>query len=105
MIFVMAISRYREYVADADAARAIGRGEPLARALEKISDYNQQAQAQAQQRGRGRARGERQRQGGKPGVDDSVQALCISGGSDRSLMQKIFATHPPMEERINRLRS
>jgi heat shock protein HtpX len=104
MIFVMAISRYREYVADADAARAIGRGEPLARALEKISDYSQQAQAQAQQRGRGRGRGERQ-QGGKPGVDDSVQALCISGGSDRSIMQKIFSTHPPMEKRIDRLRS
>ena len=105
MIFVLAISRYREYVADADAARAIGRGEPLARALEKISDYNQQAQAQAQaQRGRGRARGER-RQKDSPGVDDSVQALCISGGSDRSLMQKIFATHPPMEKRIARLRS
>jgi heat shock protein HtpX len=105
MIFVLAISRYREYVADADAARAIGRGEPLARALEKISDYNQQAQAQAQaQRGRGRARGERRRKD-SPGVDDSVQALCISGGSDRSLMQKIFATHPPMEKRIARLRS
>jgi heat shock protein HtpX len=104
MIFVMAISRYREYVADADAARAIGRGEPLARALEKISDYNERAQAQAQKRGRGRARGERQRKD-SPGVDDSVQALCISGGSDRSLMQKVFATHPPMEKRIDRLRS
>jgi heat shock protein HtpX len=104
MIFVMAISRYREYVADADAARAIGRGEPLARALEKISDYNERAQAQAQKRGRGRARGERQRKD-SPGVDDSVQALCISGGSDRSLMQKVFATHPPMEKRIARLRS
>jgi heat shock protein HtpX len=104
MVFVLAISRYREYVADADAARAIGRGEPLARALEKISDYNERAQAQAQKRGRGRARGERQRKD-SPGVDDSVQALCISGGSDRSLMQKVFATHPPMEKRIARLRS
>jgi heat shock protein HtpX len=101
MIFVLAISRYREYVADADAASAIGRGEPLARALEKISDYNQQAQAQAQAQ---RGRGSRDR-GNNGGVDDTVQALCISGGSDRSLIQKIFATHPPMEKRIARLRS
>ncbi|MFW5984372.1 MAG: M48 family metallopeptidase, partial [Halobacteria archaeon] len=105
MIFVLAISRYREYVADSDAADAIGRGEPLARALEKISDYNQQVQAQAQaQRGRGRGRGERGRDR-NTGASDTVQALCISGGSDRSLMQKIFATHPPMEKRIARLRS
>jgi heat shock protein HtpX len=102
MIFVLAISRYREYVADSDAADAVGRGEPLARALEKISDYNQQVQAQAQSQSG--ARGERGREG-NPGANDTVQALCISGGGDRSLMQKVFATHPPMEKRIERLRS
>ncbi len=82
MIFVLAISRYREYVADEDAAEVIGRGEPLARALEKISNAGQNAK-----------------------VDDNVSALCIFGGGERSLTQKIFSTHPPTEKRIKRLRS
>jgi heat shock protein HtpX len=79
MIFVMAISRYREYVADADAAAAIGSGEPLARALEKIS---RGAQSSGNE------------------IDDSVAALCIFGGADR-----LLSTHPPMEKRLERLRS
>lgn len=83
MIFVLAISRYREYVADADAADAIGRGEPLASALEKISSVGKQTDAK---------------------VNDSVNALCIFGG-ERGLLATIFATHPPTEKRIKRLRS
>ncbi|GAB3688711.1 M48 family metalloprotease [Salinarchaeum chitinilyticum] len=79
MVFVMAISRYREYVADADAAAVIGSGDPLARALEKIS---RGAQSSGNE------------------VDDSVAALCIFGGADR-----LLSTHPPTEERISRLRS
>jgi len=83
MVFVLAISRYREYVADADAAEAIGRGDPLARALEKIS-------AQGQNR--------------DVDLDDGVNALCIFG-ADRSLLERVFATHPPTEKRIERLRA
>lgn len=82
MIFVMAISRYREYVADEDARQAIGSGDPLARALEKIS---QGAQGQESK------------------LDDSMSALCILN-SDRSIMEKIFSTHPPTEKRIEKLR-
>jgi heat shock protein HtpX len=103
MLFVLAISRYREYVADADARRAIGSGEPLARALEKINRANQQAAQSAPnaQRGRGRARGGR---GGDATHDRQVSALCISS-PDRGLLQRIVSTHPPMEKRIQRLRS
>jgi len=85
MIFVLAISRYREFVADADAKRAIGSGDPLARALEKIQRGNQAVQEDRSQ------------------VDEQVSALCIFG-EDRSLIQKLFSTHPPTEERIQRLR-
>ncbi len=81
MVFVLAISRYREYVADADAAEAIGRGEPLARALEKISSSSKGTH-----------------------VDERVNALCIHGG-DRTMLEKIFSTHPPTEKRLARLRS
>ncbi|WP_417936046.1 M48 family metallopeptidase [Haloarcula saliterrae] len=83
MLFVLAISRYREYVADADAKDAIGGGDPLARALEKISSGNERA--------------------GESAVDDQVSALCIFGRSG-SLVSKLVSTHPPTEERIRRLR-
>ena len=83
MVFVLAISRYREYVADADARRAIGTGEPLARALEKIS---------------------RGAEGRESTVDDSMNALCIFN-ADRGLLERLFSTHPPTEQRIQRLRN
>ena len=83
MLFVLAISRYREYVADADARRAIGSGDPLARALSKIS---------------------RGAEGRESKVDEQVSALCIFG-TDGSFLSKIVSTHPPMEKRIERLRN
>jgi heat shock protein HtpX len=101
MIFVLAISRYREYVADADAKRAIGSGDPLADALEKIQEGNQAAQASGRSGTRGRSR-----RGRDPGgdMDQQVSALCISS-PDRGLLQRIVSTHPPMEKRVKRLRS
>ncbi len=83
MLFVFAISRYREYVADSDAAAEIGSGEPLASALEKISRGNERARESA--------------------VDDQVNALCIFG-EGRGLAG-LVATHPPVEKRIERLRT
>ncbi|MFC4436741.1 MULTISPECIES: M48 family metallopeptidase [Natrialbaceae] len=83
MIFVMAISRYREYVADDDAKQYIGSGDPLARALEKISKGSE---------------------GRESKIDDNVSALCILN-VDRSTFQKIFSTHPPTEKRIEKLRN
>jgi heat shock protein HtpX len=84
MLFVLAISRYREYVADADAKAAIGDGDPLARALEKIQRGNETARQSA--------------------VDEQVSALCIFG-SNEGLVRTLVSTHPPVEERIQRLRS
>jgi heat shock protein HtpX len=81
MLFVFAISRYREYVADSDAAREIGSGEPLARALEKIS---------------------RGAQGRESGLDSQTAALCIF--DDRGGLASLLSTHPPVEKRIERLR-
>ncbi|ELY89980.1 M48 family metallopeptidase [Natrialba taiwanensis] len=82
MVFVLAISRYREYVADEDARQYIGSGEPLARALEKISSGAE---------------------GRESTLDDSVSALCIFN-ADRGLLERLFATHPPMEKRLEKLR-
>ncbi|MFB6152489.1 MAG: M48 family metallopeptidase [Haloarculaceae archaeon] len=83
MLFVFAISRYREYVADGDAAEVVGSGEPLASALEKISRGSERARESA--------------------VDEQVAALCIFG-EDRGFA-RLISTHPPVEKRIERLRS
>jgi heat shock protein HtpX len=82
MVFVFAISRYREYVADRDAADEIGGGEPLASALEKISSGSERA--------------------GDSKIDSEVSALCIFG--DGTGLARLFASHPPVEKRIERLR-
>ena len=82
-VFVLAISRYREYVADADAKQAVGSGDPLARALEKLNATAGASDVE---------------------IDDGRAALCIIN-ADRSLLDRIFATHPPSEKRIARLRS
>jgi heat shock protein HtpX len=81
MVFVLAISRYREYVADDDAARHVG-GDAMASALEKISSAGTRGDAE---------------------VNDNVSALCIFGG-ERSALERLFATHPPIEKRIAAVR-
>ncbi len=81
MVFVFALSRYREYAADRDAARAMGEGETLARALKKIDAINGRSGAE---------------------LNQSVSTLCIHSG-DRGLLAKLFATHPSVESRIERL--
>ena len=87
MLFVFAISRYREYVADRDAAEEIGGGEPLASALEKISRGNERARSQ----------------GRESAVDSNVNALCIF--DEGRGLARLFSTHPPIEKRIDRLRA
>ena len=82
MVFVLAISRYREYVADSDAADHVG-GAAMAGALQKISTASERSDAE---------------------LDDNVSALCIFGG-DRSSLQRLFATHPPIEKRIEAVRN
>ena len=82
MVFVLAISRYREYVADSDAAEHVG-GDAMARALQKISAAGERSNAE---------------------LDDNVSALCIFGG-DRSAFQRLFASHPPIEKRIEAVRN
>ena len=36
-------------------------------------------------------------------VSDNVSALCIFGG-ERSALEKVFATHPPIAKRIEAVR-
>jgi heat shock protein HtpX len=79
-VFVMVISRHREYVADRVAADHTS-AESMASALATIETVNAAA-------------------GTAP--TSEVSALCISGG-ERGLLARLFASHPSTEKRIARL--
>ncbi len=79
-IVVAWFSRYREYRADSGGARLAGR-ENMIQALEGLRRTFENAEPAA----------------GQP----AMQALKISGGGG---FMKLFSTHPPLEERIERLR-
>ncbi|MDP1806811.1 MAG: zinc metalloprotease HtpX [Acidimicrobiales bacterium] len=86
MVIQMALSRSREFEADRTGARLIGDGEPLARALAKLE---QGARA-------------------VPMAVDPAQAskYIVNPFSGRRVQfAKLFTTHPPMEDRIARLRA
>ncbi len=79
----LAVSRQREYLADATAARMLGTGEPLAQALENL---------------------ERGRQALPMQVNPATETLYIVNPFSGAGMTALFSTHPPIEERIARLR-
>jgi len=76
------ISRRREYLADAGGAQLTRYPEGLASALEKIKKINQ----------------------GKMKVSESISHLFISD-PNRSALDELFATHPPLDKRIKILRA
>ncbi len=83
MIIQMAISRSREYLADATGARLAGSSRGLAGALEKLGGYAKQIPMQAN--------------------PSTAHMFIVSPLTGRSL-KNLFSTHPPMPERIARLR-
>jgi len=83
MLMQFAISRSREYQADASAAQMLHTGEPLARALEKLNLATERMPMDA-----------------NPQTAHMFIVNPLSGRSFASM----FSTHPPAEERIARLR-
>jgi heat shock protein HtpX len=79
----LAVSRQREYLADATAARVLGTGGPLAHALETL---------------------ERGRQALPMQVNPATSTLYIVNPLKAVGVASLFSTHPPLEERIARLR-
>ncbi len=84
LLIQMAVSRTREYQADASGARLTGQPEGLARALEKLGAYSKRLPMQ----------------NAKPATAHMFIVNPLTGRSLTSL----FATHPPIEERVARLR-
>ncbi len=82
MLIQMAISRGREYLADATGAEICGRPQALASALNKLANQNA-----------------RQPMDVNPASAQMYIVNPLKGGS----ISGLFSTHPPMEERIRRL--
>lgn len=82
------ISRSREYLADDYAARLTGDPEALASALAKLQGY-----------------GERLLRRGAPAPAPATASLSIVNPLSGRSVFRLFATHPPIEERIARLRA
>lgn len=78
----LAISRRREYLADASGALLTRYPEGLARALEKIGQENMPMQRASQ----------------------ATAHLFLANPLRSRSFSKLFATHPPLEDRINKLR-
>jgi heat shock protein HtpX len=81
-IVQFAVSRKREYLADASGAELTRYPEGLASALEKIKGHNR----------------------GKMDVSEAVSHLFIAD-PNKSALDALYATHPSLEERIKRLRA
>jgi len=84
LLIQMAISRSREYQADASGAKTIGNPLALASALDKLSRANEIAPMDVR--------------------PETAHMFIINPLSGRSLAS-LFSTHPPIEERIARLRA
>jgi len=82
MLIQMAISRSREYIADATGARIIHSSRPLASALQKLEAANHQLPMQV-----------------NPAQAQMYIVNPLTGGG----LMSLFSTHPPIQERVRRL--
>ncbi|MCU1556800.1 MAG: protease [Microbacteriaceae bacterium] len=76
-----AISRQREYLADATSAMTTRNPDALASALEKLAQYGRPMQRQ----------------------NSSMSHLWISDPNRPGIMSRLFSTHPPIADRVARL--
>jgi len=83
LLIQMAISRSREYHADATGANFVGQPYGLASALEKLGAYSRKLPLAA---------------------NPSTAHMFIVNPLSARKMANLFSTHPPLEERIARLR-
>lgn len=83
MLVQMAISRSREYLADASGAAYCGNPQYLASALRKLETANRQAPM--------------------PKINEATAHMFIVNPLRGGGLKALFSTHPPMAERIRRL--
>lgn len=85
MLIQMAISRSREYLADQSGAQLSGNPNSLASALEKLDAYSRRVPM-------------------KQGSPATAHMFIVNPFSGQNI-GNLFSTHPPVQERIQRLRS
>ncbi len=85
LLVQMAVSRSREFQADATGAQVAGKSWGLAKALEKLQMANQQMPM-------------------ADATPATAHLFIVNPLSGQTLM-RLFSTHPPLEERIARLRA
>jgi len=81
VIVQLAVGRQREYLADATGAMTTRHPEALAKALGKLGEYGKPMKKQ----------------------NTSTAHLFISNPLKKGTFSKLFSTHPPLQDRINRL--
>jgi heat shock protein HtpX len=84
MLLQLGVSRQREYLADATAAQLLGEGRPLADALDTRAPGTQAAPMP---------------------VNPAIASLYIANPLPRVGLASLFSTHPPIAERVRRLRA
>lgn len=82
MLIQFAISRQREYLADASGVLITRDSEGLAMALEKLQQYGKPMKRQ----------------------NSASAHLFLNNPLKSGFLSKMFSTHPPLEERVSRLR-
>lgn len=82
-IIQMAISRSREFLADSSGAKICGHPVSLANALQRLAEYNKRLPMKV-----------------NPATAQMYIVNPLTGGT----MASLFSTHPPIQERIRRLR-
>jgi heat shock protein HtpX len=84
VLLQLAVSRQREYLADATGAKLLGRAAPLADALERL---------------------ERGAQAAPMNLNPAEASLYAVNPLPRAGLTALFQTHPPIAERVRRLRA
>lgn len=87
LLIRLAISRRREYMADANGARMIRDPAALANALAKIKAYTEKPNATSLK-----------------SANEITASLYFSSPFTKKSLMNIFSTHPPIDERIDRLK-
>ncbi len=85
MLIQMAVSRSREYLADSTGAQICGKPNALADALAKLQNASRQIPMHS--------------------ASPATAHMFIVNPLSGSAMKNMFSTHPPMDERISRLRA
>jgi heat shock protein HtpX len=104
LIIQLAVSRSREYGADGSGAALTGDPEGLAQALERLEAANRQTGLRARIAQRMPTRGRGQAPAPAPAANPAFASLYIVNPLSGRQLAGLFSTHPPIEDRVARLR-